>query len=454
MAIILFIFIFLSGYLFVHQEERDAGLWVKVGLAFPIGLFWVCGFIFLWTLVGLPLNYAMLWIIPVFFTLLFGAVEWFKKDKLHFFKPQANDVPKLTFAWVIIGGVLIYVLYGAAEKALFWPITDYDSITGYDLMGKMIAHESTFKPSIFDYTYKTAYDVARFIYPPMVASAFAVAHLMGMANVKIIMVLWFVSFVIAFYGFLRKSVNDTVAIFITLLMAVTPEMFSHASLGLTNLPHAIYTCLTFFCIYEWMRQNRVGYFWVGFVLICPTMWLRSDSIVFLGGFAILFLLHFIHSKEWMRSAAFLAMGAAVFLVWSLYVKWVIGVSSADFFVKSIFFDADKFKLIFGKALTLIFSNTHLYGFTFYVFIVLLALNIVHVVVNINKLAVFILFSWLAYTLLYYQMDYQFAGNVDAYINASYKRGMFNFVPLAWFFVATNSLVQNLTAKMQAWLYDK
>jgi uncharacterized protein with PQ loop repeat len=368
-------------------------------------------------------------------------------------KWQADDKINFTFSWLLFFGLILYLAYGIAVKGLYWPVSEYDSLTGYDLMGKMIAQEGTLNVEIFRASRSNTYEIARFIYPPLTASSFGLGYVFGNEYAsKLVMLSLFFGFLVSFYGLLRKTVQDTWAIAITFFVMITPEMFSHASLGLTNLPNAIYTSLSIICLIYWFNTIDRNYYFLSLLLLIFSVWSRSDSIVFIAGVGLAFVFQFIFKKEWKDGLVYLAIVCIPFVAWTLFIKFNVGANASDFFVKYLFWDAEKFSTVYGKAIDLMLGNGQLYGITFYVFIVLLALNIFEIVINKNYLIIITLSSWFLYTFLYYQMDYNFAGSMNAYLNASYKRGIFNFVPLVWFFIATNQRSLQFFKLVENWLY--
>ena len=57
-------------------------------------------------------------------------------------------------------------------------------------------------------------------------------------------------------------------------------------------------------------------------------------------------------------------------------------------------------------------------------------------------------AWLAYTVVFYQMDVEKMGSSIAMImKASYRRGMFVFIPLAWFYIGANAFACRMSAKL-------
>jgi hypothetical protein len=442
--------VFLLGFIVLQSFFYAVSIYEKIGLSFILGLGILIIYTIILTFFNIPINSFSVGCGLIFLIILCSIPAYLKK-KLIKIEITEIDKIKFTYSWFFFIGLTIYFLYGIAYKNLFWPLAEYDSMTGFDLQAKMIAQEGTMNTSIFKYPSKSSYDISRFFYPPLSACAFAFVYLFDGDNSKIVILLLFISLLISFYGLLRKFVPDYFAILITFFLMVTPEMFSHASLGLTNLPNAIYTSLSIICLYLWTRNNEKVYLIISLLLMVFTEFSRSDSIVFWGGAGLIFLLHFLKTKEWKLPVLYLTIALIPFISWSLYVKWVIGADNSEFFIKTLFWDAEKFSMVFGKCLTVVLGNSVYYGLTFYLFLVVLALSTVDVIQEKHPLAIYILVAWFVYTLLFYQMDYNFAGNMDSYINASYKRGMFNFVPLCWFFIAISPFTEKWIGKLNKFL---
>ena len=443
---------FLLGLSIVNFISREFSIYEKTGASFLLGIGVTTLVMFIYEIFNIPINLVSLLIFQV---VAIAALNYKVLNNRELLKInlQKSDYIQFTFTWFFFAGLILYFLYGVIMKGIYWPSAEYDSLTGYDLMAKMIAREGTLNTSIFEYPRNSTYEVARFVYPPLTAGSFAYAYIFGMDSPKLMMILLFLSFLVSFYGLIRKTINDSWSILFTFLMMVTPEMFSHASLSLTNLPNAIYTSLAIISIIYWLEKKELRYFILSLLLLIISTWSRSDSIVFCAVIGLILLLHALKTKEWKLPIIYCFISVIPFIVWSVFVKLNIGANSADFFVKELFWDGEKFSMILKKCLTLILGNGMYYGITFYAFVIILALNSIEIFKTKNNFAIVTVTGWLLYTLLYYQMDYSFAGSVDAYINASYKRGMFNFIPLCWFFIATSPLSLKTIGKMDKFLFN-
>ena len=121
------------------------------------------------------------------------------------------------------------------------------------------------------------------------------------------------------------------------------------------------------------------------------------------------------------------------------------------FVPYPFFDYSKLIEILTRVQNLIF-NLNLFGVTFFAFIVAILLNLKNI--NKDKFSQFLiltLLSWGFYTFLFYQMDNSKMDPVKSMINASYRRGLFVFVPLIWFYIANNTVVKLTFEKVENYL---
>lgn len=451
MIVFALLVIWCLGYSFLSLIGAGFNLSFKVGTAMLLGLGLVSAGMFLFDLVSIPITLYTVLGFAIVGTVIFsfrnnrGFMEdWdeLKKTDISFLR--------LNFTWLFFFGIALYLVYGIGVKGLYWPVTEYDSVTGYDFMAKMIAAEGKLKVSAFDFT-TDALVMARFIYPPIVACSYSIPYLCGMTLSKIMPLVFFVSLLFSFYGSLRVYTSHTAAMIMTVLMAVSPEMFSHAALPLTNLPNAAYASLAIITFYIWTDKRTIEWLFLSAFVMAFTLFSRSDSIVFLAAaLAIMAWISF-KEKKWKEIMIYGSVSISLFLGWMIYLKLVIHSNSSDFFIKTLFWDGERLEKITGYILDFMVWDTQFYGITFWTFFLLLVINIKHWKFDLTKFLLVSILAWLAYTFLYYQMDYKVA-SLDLFMKASYKRGMFCFVPLAWYYVATNKASLWFFNKVDSWLY--
>ena len=141
----------------------------------------------------------------------------------------------------------------------------------------------------------------------------------------------------------------------------------------------------------------------------------------------------------------------VYVVWELYLKHVLLVADMQqpFKIGLITLEG-KFDYMM-QLVTEVTASTQLYGIVFLLGLVVLVLNVLNALYR-RSLALFnpvplvlMLAAWCLYLLVYYQIDVPTLAEFDGYISNGYKRGLFNFLPLVLFYVATSDVMQRLSA---------
>ena len=105
-----------------------------------------------------------------------------------------------------------------------------------------------------------------------------------------------------------------------------------------------------------------------------------------------------------------------------------------------FWDSEKVGTILREAWRL-FSSHQYYGLTFITFAIAVIINVVNIFKKGDHAITLTvtLLSLTFYTVLVYQIDYVWDSLVNV-MRHSYKRYLFCFVPLAWFYVAAGKSV--------------
>ena len=458
MIFLVVLVIWFLGYSIVSFLGKDFNLAIKIGFSMLIGLGLQSVFMLVFDLVHIPISLLSLlstsFLISV--GLSFKNLGTYKHD-LKEVRSLELGFGQINLIWLFFFGIIVYLIYGISVKGIFWPVTEYDAVTGYDFMGKLIAKEKVLRISVFDYSTE-AMVVPRFIYPPLVAGSFALQHMCGEMSPKIMPVLFLISLLFSFYGCVRYFTTGTAAIIATAFLAITPEMFAHASLALTNLPNAAYASMAILSFFIWTQRKEQSWLYLAAIVMALTLFSRSDSIVFSMAVMDWLTYYSIKNKDYKTIFIYGAIANSLFIAWTLYLRMFLGSNSSDLFEKSLFWDPDKLDKILTYVGQFIVWDTQLYGIGFWMLYFFLLLNLAMHLFKIKKwnndLSVFVfvsLASWVLYTFLYYQMNY-IVTTMDNFMTASYKRGMFCFVPLAWFYVISNKSSVWLFQKLDGFLY--
>ena len=185
-----------------------------------------------------------------------------------------------------------------------------------------------------------------------------------------------------------------------------------------------------------------------------TSWARSDSLVFNMTGLLLLVYHFRKNLLRKELLYYSLLTFLPFLLWLIYSNIYIKLDQ-DVFINKLFWDSDKFSFILSSVKFLIF-NTGLYGISFYIFFIAIGLNIRYIKNDSSTiLLIIIVLTWIFYTLLFYQMDpVKMGSSLEHIMEASYKRGMFPFIPLVWYYVASTTFIGKIFDRIESFITTK
>ncbi len=458
LSLIIFFFLGLSV---VNLISKDFSIGEKFGYSLLIGIPLNTYFIFVLSFIGLNVSATALIVISLILIIILNikTVKSITDFMSSYEKFNLSKVNFKNYNLVWLGLILIsaYIAYGISAKNLYWPTFAFDSVAGYDLMGKVIAAEGGINNSLFDETGMAITGSAhRIIYPPMVAGSFAIAYMNGLELPKIMITLFFIFFLISLYFLSRKYNTKTGAAIIVFFTIITPEMTSHAALSLINLPQAVFVGLGYIALWVWISNNDKKYLILSAVFLAINVWTRSDGIVFNFVAGLVVLYFSLKQKTYKELIFFGVLVLLPFVSWYTFMT-VFSIKAAvpkqQLLVTHLFWDSQKLSDLWGNV-KYVLSSMNYYGAILYIFFGVVAINIYNIYKKQQLPLLFlIIFSWLTFTFLYYQIDYSWdsMGNV---INYSYKRAFFCFVPMLAFYIASNKISLNLLSKFENYITGK
>jgi len=451
MIILGLILVFLLGLSIINFISNKFSIIEKIGLSFLIGIGIETIFMVVLDIFKIRFTGTLLLLISAFFILILN-IKVIKNSEDIISKIKKISIGKINYKkinliWLFFFILICILIYASVSKSLYWPTNAYDNVAGYDLMGKVMAAEGKINNSLFEINNSPILGSSkRIIYPPLVSGGFAFAYLFGLETSKLMTSLFFVFFVFSFYSLLLKYSNKTNAIIMTFFTIITPEFFAFTSLSTTNIPFACYSSLGFISFYIWFDKKDIKYLFLSSILIALSSWVRSEGIVFVFIFSLILLYNLIKNKKWKYFLIFSIIGYSLFIVWNLYLKLNFVVEQSVFFPYP-FWDYNKIHSIFIWMKNLYFS-TNYYGIAFYVFFIFIILNFKNVIKEKDWKYLFMFFLVLIfYTFLFYQMDNSKMDSLNSMMRNSYRRGLFAFIPLLWFYISTNKFTTFIFKKL-------
>ena len=456
LGIVLCYLLGLSVLLLISRKYSWAEL---VGFSFLMGVGIETFFMFFLDIIGIRYSPTVLIGINIFAIVALCGANYknlsLLKDE---FKIPAFRIQQINFVAVFIFCLMAYLLYAVTVKNLFWPPTEHDTIGSFDKLGRVMAAEGRLNISLYKYDLEGAGG----LYPPLFHASFAYVYIFGAEIPKIVTTLFFVSLLTSFYGLVKNYVGSTAASLFTFVLMVSPEMFSHAALSLGNMPTTAYVCAGALATFTWLDKRDTKYFCLGAIMMAFVIWIRTDTVVFTAAALLIVGIDFLKTKDFKKTLIYGAIAVAPFILWSLYLKMIIGTSTGNKFDLGIGYNTQRMDLMLGYVKAFLFGGQkgaidggQLYGLVFWIFFLMLIINIGLIYkkgvkeILLDKLYVLIFFlvSFALYFILFYLIDEKIQrAPISSLMESSFKRGMFCFIPIALFYASTN--------KAALWFWEK
>lgn len=441
--------LFFLGVALVNMIAYRINVLEKMTFALPMGMGANSLILFLADLVHLPLNSInnFLWV-ELALAMVLNAVTIRKQRPELSFNPLLRefDLKKLlplNFSLVFFLGVLLFVTYILVRKSLFWPVVQFDSITGYDFVAKAIVQEGRIKSSLF--SSENPLFTIRGLYPPLVPVNFAFAYLLGHGSSQIVVLIFFLCTIASFYLLLKKHCTHLCAVLFTLLLVITPEYAAFSTISSSNIPCTFYASIGMLCMLIWFTDQDKNYFRIGLLFIALAVWTRTEAIIFAAGGGILVLMNARIKKKISLLAILGIPSLLALIIWQWYIKDVLQVSSAQPILDQITWDSGKLWRMLTQVKLVTFS-TQYYGITVLLFLAVLLINLKNIFVKKDSLALLltVFATWILYVSIFYLIDTNFLSNsMEGWIFSGYKRGLFFFFPLMLYYSANNPLSRKL-----------
>jgi len=447
MIYIYWFIIFLLGISIIYTIAPGIRLLEKIGFSFPIGIGVATLIMLGLDLAGVKINQPKL-LSAIFLVISMGlSVVVYKKyrafivfDFSRLKKVRLKSFLPVNLSWVLLIAIGCYFIAVIFKKTFFWPVFIFDSIHGYDFIAKTILHEGTFNSSIFTSNYPI-YSVRSF-YPPLIPLAFGLSYLFEHESSKIIVAIFYFSSFIVFYSFVRHYSSHLAAALAVLLFTLTPEFAAFSALSSPNPPCTFFSAMGFLSMYLWYRNNKMSYFYIGTISIVLAMWTRSEAIIFFGAGGIMVLAKAIQTKQFKQLVIYSISGIAVFAFWQWYLHAIIAIENSSPILTELVWDSGKLSRML-EIVKKVTWNTQYYGIVFYLFVAVVVLNSYFAIKEKNMLVFLgaIVSAYLAYLIIYYQLDTDYLPGSVSWVESGYKRGLFYFIPIALFFITCSKVGQ-------------
>ena len=447
MSITGIIIAFIFGVSFLNFFMGKFSFIEILGFSFPVGLGVITILMFLLDIVGINLSVKSILTITIVSIVLLNYQVFIKPGEIISKLKAINlksffYVGKFNFVWLILIIAVILVLTGISIKSLFWPTVASDSLSSFDLYGRIIAIEGKMLNSLI-YEKSVGWGAA---YPPLYALSLAYSYIFEFETSKIIPTLFFISFIISFYALLIKNGSSIGAIIATFFLIVSPELLGQSAINTPSVPQAMYGSLGIIAIFTWHQTKENKYLLLSVVLLALNAWIRSEGIVYIGAAFLFYAYVQIPKKEYLKPLLFLVATLLPFIVWQVFLK-----VHSDLMHQFVQAEILLKPRIDGEYLSQIYKWTKInffhsiyFGITIYAFLGAVVINLIAIYKkkdSLIKLAL-VLIPLFAYLVLLNQLKLN-ADTIEGIMKSSSKRFFIGIITLMWFYIVQVNPIKNL-----------
>lgn len=431
----------IPGYLAVERWLPEFDRAGRIGLALLLGMAGGPLLLFAAHLLGAPLTRGTVFaLLGTAVTLLTAAlVARRRADPAESSAAtRASDGAWLPVEW-LVAAVTAALLLAAAWKGDFYPISATDAHS-YDGRARWIVAEKTLDLSV--YASLRATGATNISYPPVYPLALAIGYWSGGTQAKVVDSVFLTALVLVLASAVRREQTRLGGLLAGLLLAATPEVWNHASLGLINLPAMAFLAAAFLVAPARReagapeRADAPGW-WLAGLLAAGAAGIRNDAAVLtLAGAAVVLP----GCRRPLRHGLALVLPAlAVTLLWQFYLKFRLGLLNSEPFRAGLVAGPATIAHV-GDALVRILFHGPLFAYIFYL---LLAALIVTLAGRLWRAAwaagpldpalrpLTLLAAWgAALVALFQALDPKFGGGLEEILRTSFKRVTFYLLPPA------------------------
>ena len=277
LEILIFILITFFGYLLTNLIIKDIRFLERLALSYLLGIGLTTVLVFLYSWVGVKIT--LLSVISLVITLIvpLGIVHKLLGIKLNL---RGLNIFKTfgRFKWYekILCLIIFILLLLSVILSSYYPVAAWDALALYDFVAKVISHTGFFVQIANQFYYFAEY-------PLLVSLTHTIVYLSKGTNPQFIYSLYYISFAILCFSFIRRYLNRFLALFFTLIIISDPTLFAHSAIAYTNLPYTVYFVAGIFYLFYGLTNDRYDYLFISSLLIGLSTWVRSAEPFWFAG---------------------------------------------------------------------------------------------------------------------------------------------------------------------------
>ena len=438
-----FLLVFLLGWLLVLFFPVVTRKAEQVGLAFLLGIGGYTTALFYANWLGMKLTRGTTLLLLILLIALCVALIRKTIQTLRWPKPDLRKIkrPPLAEIWLVL--VIVFLAAAITAKNLYWPVFANDAHS-YDGRAKFMVREGDIHIKLLD---RGISGQSNLTYPPDFPLALSLSYFWGATRQsKIVITFYFIALLLIFYSQLVRYVSRLNALVFTFFLTISPEMYCHAALGLTNLPAMAYLATGTLYLFIWKREQNRSYLLLAGTLIGLSCGIRADAIFFaLVSLGVAVLWTYLGEKHFRDIAVYALLALVLSVSWQIYLRLNLHLSPGQAFDVSQLGDVKRLKDVLHFAWLVAFPSGY-HGWTFYIFAIALLINLLTRAKE-NLPLLLLIGLYLASIIVIYD-----AANFDVLENMmmhSFKRMLFYFLPLVLYYASMTRGVEGCFRKIMA-----
>ncbi len=363
--------------------------------------------------------------------------------------PVTPTAPWTPAERVLFGGLLAYFAM-VFLNAHFFPVMAMDAHS-YDGRARFLVEDGRLDLALYHWPGNPISASTNITYPPLLSLGLAVAYALGATMSKTVIAGFAAAWPLLLYGVLRQSLPRFWTLVWVLVLALTPEVFSHASFALLNMPAMALLALEAVALERFLREGGRG--WAGLAALAgaAAAGVRPDALVIhgvlvvtAGGFCVI-------RRDLPALIRLAAVALAPLLTWGTWT-WMLGRILETGSGSPLSGDQAVGPNPVLRAAGSFLTHWGTFGLTFFLWMASLPFLARGAQGRYYRVAT--LGSLVAVVILYSLLDVGYGGGAQEFLNSSFKRALFYLVPLAGLAAALSLPWTRLAAMGRGVLWEK
>lgn len=369
------------------------------------------------------------------------------------FKQAFSPMPTIKVYEIPALLILAFLLFVSIWRCYYYPSYVRDALSGPETIAEYAIREHTMINSVFSVNLESTNNQFK---SPFLTSLQVIYKFAGFPFGGVWLSILVVSFFIFLYNALCEKVHPVIASLLMIIFTATPEAYGYTFMFLYDYSNMIFLCLGMYFIFRYFDSRKMNEFYLAAVLFAFSIYIRSETLAFVGMLLPFHLLFAWRKKEnllkpGLHFVALMLIGVvAYWLPTELYNNHYLPVDyKIDTLVNKDLTNLSPFwvritemtsQLMFGE------KGQMLWGYFMYIFVVVLLAEMIFV----RKFTQGAVYWLIAVAIIYIGLPFLGFLLPLMDLDNTTKRGLFKILPLMLLYMAHNQLLTRLSAKMYQW----